>query len=124
MQRWSPIAGCAGQPEGTHITWSDHCAEIERLTAERDNAEKREYEVLGRANALGVSENELLDILALFFEEYEYGPDCYEDPEDYSGYLGKAVHLDDATFHRVADILNERRPRQTPNLNSTTPNVG
>lgn len=52
MQRWTPIAGCAGQPEGTHITWADHCAEIERLTAERDNAEKREYEVLGRANAL------------------------------------------------------------------------
>lgn len=84
MQRWTPIAGCVGQAEGTHVTWADHCAEIERLkqvrcegcgylvserehlgcksektlkdlerlTTERDNAEKREYEVLGRANAL------------------------------------------------------------------------
>jgi hypothetical protein len=52
MQRWTPIAGCVEQPEGTHITWSDHCAAVDRLTAERDNAEKREYELLGRANAL------------------------------------------------------------------------
>ena len=73
-------------------------------------------EALGRANALEASENELLDILAVFFEEYEYGPDCYEDPDDCAGHLGKAVHLSDEMFHRVADILTARRPRQaTPN---------
>ena len=61
-------------------------------------------------------ENELLDLLAVIFDAYEYGPECYEDPDDCAGYLGHAVLLDDATFHRVADILNERRPRATPNV--------
>ncbi len=54
---------------------------------------------------------ETLDLLLVMFDAYEIGPDCYEDPKDYSGYLGKAVRLDDATFHRIAALLNERRPR-------------
>ena len=58
-----------------------------------------------------MNEDELLDLLALMFDAYEDGPDCYEDPEDCSGHIGKAVHLDDATFDRIADILNLRRPR-------------
>lgn len=70
MQRWTPIAGCVEQAEGTHITWADHRDELERaaddmqkhacqmarerdeMMVERNNAEKREHEVLGRANAL------------------------------------------------------------------------
>ena len=58
-----------------------------------------------------MNEDELLDLLALMFDAYEDGPDCYEDPEDCSGHIGKAVHLDDATFDRIAYILNQRRPR-------------
>lgn len=58
-----------------------------------------------------MNEDELLDLLALMFDAYEDGPDCYEDPEDCSGHIGKAVHLDDATFDRIAYILNLRSPR-------------
>jgi len=56
-------------------------------------------------------EEELIDLLAIMFDAYEEGPDCYEDPDDCSGHLGKAVKLDDASFDRIADILNKRRPR-------------
>ena len=57
--------------------------------------------------------NETLDFLAMMFDAYEEGPDCYEDPEDCSGHIGKAIHLDDEAFQRIADILNEHRPRNT-----------
>jgi len=56
-------------------------------------------------------ESELLDLLDRFFTLYEDGPQCYESQDDYSGFLGHAVRLDDETFHRIGDILNERRPR-------------
>lgn len=65
-------------------------------------------------------EDELLDLLEVMFDAYEEGADCYEDPEDCAGYLGRAVKLDDAVFHRIADILNERRPR-TPNDQGNAP---
>ena len=55
--------------------------------------------------------NETLDFLAMMFDAYEEGPDCYEDPEDCSGHIGKAIRLDDEAFQRIADILNEHRPR-------------
>ena len=60
--------------------------------------------------------NETLDFLAMMFDAYEEGPDCYEDPEDCSGHIGKAIHLDDDAFQRIADILNAHRPRVTPNV--------
>jgi len=55
-----------------------------------------------------LQEEELLNLLAIMFDAYENGTDCYEDPEECGGYLGKAVMLDDETFHQIADILNER----------------
>ena len=55
-------------------------------------------------------ENELLELLAAMFEAYEYGTPCYVDPETQGGYLGRTVELDDETFNRVAEILNEHRP--------------
>jgi len=64
---------------------------------------------------LAMENSELLDLLAVIFDAYEDGPQCYEAPEECSGFLGYAVRLDDATFQRTADILNERRPRVTPN---------
>jgi len=54
-------------------------------------------------------EKKLLDLLDIMFDAYENGPDCYEDPEECDVYVGKAIKLDDATFHRIADILNEHR---------------
>lgn len=58
--------------------------------------------------------NEALDFLSMLFTAYEDGPDCYEDPEACSGHIGKAIHIDDESFQRIADILNEHRPRNTP----------
>ncbi len=51
-----------------------------------------------------------LDLLAVMFDAYEEGPDCYEDPDDCAGHLGKAIKLDEATFDRIADLLNKYRP--------------
>ena len=56
---------------------------------------------------------ETLDFLAMMFDAYEEGLDCYEDPEDFSGHIGKAIHLDDVAFQRIAAILNEHCPRTT-----------
>ena len=61
------------------------------------------------------ADEELRDLLDAMFSAYEAGPDCYEDPDEQAGYVGKAVKLDDATFHRIADILNRRRPRVAHN---------
>lgn len=55
-------------------------------------------------------ENNALDLLAILFDSYENGAQCYEDPDGQSVYLGNAVRLDDKTFHACADLLNRRRP--------------
>ena len=72
---------------------------------------------IGRLQALS---DEVLDLLAMMFDAYEDGPECYEDPEDCAGHLGKAVNLDEAAFDRIADILNKHRPR---NAGEVTANV-
>lgn len=86
---------------------ADHCAEIARLTADRDNAEKREYELLGRANAL---EAELKATRArldasddLLREEFAQRQDAiaYLTPEQRMEYQ---AHLNAAARH-VADHL-------------------
>lgn len=48
----------------------------------------------------------------MMFIAYEEGPDCYEEPDDCSGYIGKAIRIEDAAFNRIADILNEHRPKK------------
>jgi len=63
-------------------------------------------------------QDELLDLLAVVFDAYEEGPDCYEDPEEQAGHVGKAVKIDDATFDRIAALLNEHRPRVTETHNA------
>ena len=54
---------------------------------------------------------EVIDLLETIFTAYEDGLDCYEDPENCSGHLGKAIKISDSDFHRIADILNKYRPR-------------
>ena len=54
--------------------------------------------------------DEAYGLLHMMFTAYENGADCYEDPEEQCGYLGKAIKLDEAVEHRIADVLNERRP--------------
>lgn len=51
-----------------------------------------------------------LDLLETMYRLWENGIDCYLDPEDQTGYLGKAVDLDDLTERKIADLLNEHRP--------------
>lgn len=90
----------------------------EPLPAGRSSAVSREESpVLGTENH-GASYNateasQALDLLDEMFTAYEDGADCYEDPEEQAGYSGKAVKLDDETFHRIADLLNKLRPRAT-----------
>jgi len=68
-------------------------------------------ECAAEIHRLEAENSELLDLLAIIFNAYENGPQCYEDPEECNGFLGYAIRLNDATFQRTADILNERRPR-------------
>ena len=152
MQRWTPIAGCVGQAEGTHVTWADHCAEIERLkqvrcegcgylvserehlgcksektlkdlerlTTERDNAEKREYEVLGRANALEAelkaTQARLVASDELLREEFAQRQDALATLRD----IGDFAH-DRSTGPAVEDALWEVRRMAYELL---TPNAG
>ena len=62
----------------------------------------------------GRDEDAALDLLCVMFDGYENGVDCYEDPEDQSGYVGSAFRLNDEDFHKIADLLNRRRPVSQP----------
>lgn len=66
---------------------------------ERENAERK-----------GIGDS-ALDLLAVMFDAYEYGVSCYEDPDDQAMYVGKAFILTDEDFSRIADLLNQYRPR-------------
>jgi len=57
-------------------------------------------------------EIELLDLLDAMFTRYEDGVACYGNPEHLEDFMGYAIHLDDATFKKIADVLNENKPRQ------------
>ena len=50
---------------------------------------------------------DLLRLLGLMFDAYENGTDCFEDPEDCAGYVGKAFRLSDGEFKEIADLLNK-----------------
>ena len=101
--------------------------EIAALCHDADRARELEKENIGlrhiagnRGWVLDKLEKEIADLRAkldeaygllhMMFTAYENGADCYEDPEEQSGYLGKAIKLDEAAEHRIAGILNERRP--------------
>jgi hypothetical protein len=72
----------------------------------------RKLDRMGRMGAvLCVKTDELLDLLEYVFDKYENGPQCYEDPEDCSGFLGHAIRIGDVEFQRIADILNAHRPQ-------------
>jgi hypothetical protein len=55
-------------------------------------------------------QDKALDLLATLFDAYENGVDCYEDPDEQAGYVGKAIKLDNKTFQDCCDVLNQWRP--------------
>ena len=52
-----------------------------------------------------------IDLLETMFSSYENGTACYEDPEDYSGFVGYAFKMDDLDFNACCDLLNRTQPR-------------
>jgi hypothetical protein len=55
--------------------------------------------------------NEALDLLEAFYDAYEEGAACYEDPDEYAGYLGNAIKLEDSIDSRILALLHKHRPR-------------
>ena len=85
---------------------------LQDLCHDADRAEELEWDNNQRLRIIKEirSENEeLLDLIETMFIGYENGADCYEDPEEQSGYIGKAIKLDEAVEHRIAGILNVDR---------------
>ena len=65
--------------------------------------------------------NELLDLLNKIFTAYENGPSCYDEPGASGVYIGQAMRIDDAEFHRIADILNKHSPVHNAGANGQPP---
>ena len=65
---------------------------------------KRECEALKAERDALLEARTLLDEI---FAAYENGTDCYEDPEEQAGYVGRAFCMDDATFDRCVALLNQ-----------------
>lgn len=65
----------------------------EELKRQRDAAKAESCEMLLQRLAAERQRDELLKAVTLMYDRWENGPDCYEDPEDYTGFLGKAFKL-------------------------------
>ena len=58
---------------------------------------------------------EATSLLSAVFDAWENGTPCYEDPENYDGFVGTAFSLDDDIFKRCCDLLNRvNPPRNAP----------
>lgn len=57
--------------------------------------------------AVTAQRDELLGLLGKFFDAYENGTPCYEDPDDLDGYLGNAFVLGEEIFGRICEVLNQ-----------------
>jgi hypothetical protein len=64
-----------------------------------------------------------LEMLAHFYNEYEYGADCYEEPDDRDGYLGKAVALSGDAEDSISKLLNECFPRSAEAIRKIDPST-
>jgi hypothetical protein len=61
-------------------------------------------------DSLAAARRELAEakrLLALVYDAWEDGPSCYEDPDDFTGYLGKAIRLDDADENAILAALKD-----------------
>ena len=99
VTRWRQKGGVEDIKKARHFL--DLLLQLEGDTHEGWQAAKERY---------GRDDDAALDLLCIMFDGYEAGVDCYEDPEDQSGYVGRAFRLNDEDFHKIADLLNRRRP--------------
>ena len=45
-------------------------------------------------------------LLKLLYDKWEDGDDCYEDPESYDGFLGKAFNLTASQENKILAAIN------------------
>lgn len=45
-------------------------------------------------------------LLKLLYDKWEDGDDCYEDPDSYSGFLGKAFNLTASQENKILAAIN------------------
>ena len=45
-------------------------------------------------------------LLKLLYDKWEDGDDCYEDPESYDGFLGKAFNLTASQENKILAVIN------------------
>jgi len=76
---------------------------LARLAKVADEAVLSEPEFSQQSPAVAVPV--ALELLRILFDLYEDGDDCYENPDESDGYLGKAIRLDDETFKACVDVL-------------------
>ncbi len=67
----------------------------------------REKELSDQLASVTAQRDELLGLLRKFFDAYENGTPCYEDPDDFDCYLGNAFVLGEEIFGRICEVLNQ-----------------
>lgn len=67
------------------------------------------WQVCLQLDAITTQRDELLDLLGKFCDAYENGTPCYEEPDNFDGYIGDAFVLDEEIFGRICEILNQHR---------------
>jgi hypothetical protein len=120
IQRWTPIAGCVGLSDGTHITYADHRAQIARFKKalveiyglnQRDNdnvpqliAETASKAMLGctEDEEAGLSDNDLGQVKLL---AYKMGRKSLK--QELEDWLNNGFEYENSalTVHNVREVL-------------------
>lgn len=67
------------------------------------------YAAVDREIALTAERDSLKAALTEFFDLWEYGQECYEDPDDAAGYMGHAVKLPYELEDRILALIPKER---------------
>lgn len=111
-----------GQPPEL-TAWSHHDAPdlVASLVGERDDLARKlkiAEERIARYVTQGVRHWDAERLLCLMWDKYENGDACYEDPDNSTGYLGRAFRLSDKErdeiLAAVADCTNHTICRTEP----------
>jgi|CXWL01.1.fsa_nt_gi hypothetical protein len=76
---------------------------VQRFRAEA--AESRASSLEGRLEAAMKREERAVKALGMVYDKWEDGNECWEDPDDFCGYLGKAFKFNDDELAEVEAIL-------------------